>query len=210
MIKGLANRLDVPCLYVRSFSSRHYTPHENIRTAFKRARETAPCLFILEDLDSLIDDRNRSYFLNEMDGFYSNRGILTIATTNHPERVDPAILDRPSRFDRKFAFSLPEQPERYRYLTLQNEGLESPLRLSESGLNRAASQTEGFSYAYLKELVLSSMMAWIREEGRRAMDEVLPAQIENLAGQMKTDADRPQRLTGPEDTDEYFTVGRFG
>ncbi|RYG21184.1 ATP-binding protein [bacterium] len=172
MIKGLANELDVPCLYVRSFSSWHYTPHQNISSAFKRARESAPCLFVLEDLDSLIDDRNRSYFLNEMDGFYSNHGILTVATTNHPERVDPAILDRPSRFDRKFMFTLPEQCERFRYLALQNEGLEPSLRLTEHGLDLAAHHTAGFSFAYLKELILSSMMAWIREEGRRPMDEV--------------------------------------
>lgn len=209
MIKGLANALDVPCLYVRSFTSRHYTPHQSISAAFKRARETAPCLFVLEDLDSLIDDRNRSYFLNEMDGFYSNRGVLTIATTNHPDRVDPAIMDRPSRFDRKFTFTLPELPERLRYLACQNEGLEAPLRLTEIGLQQAADRTAGFSYAYLKELFLSSMMAWIREEGRRSMDEVLPEQVEALAGQMRTETERPTVTAESDEDDEFMSMRRW-
>jgi len=191
MIKGLANELEVPCLYVRNFTSRYGTPHLNIDTCFAKARDLAPCLLILEDLDSLVDDENRSAFLNEMDGFYSNRGILTLATTNHPERLDPAILDRPSRFDRKFTFELPAEKERRRYLARQNDGLEPALRMDDAAIDEAARRTEGFSYAYLKELVLSSMMAWIREDGKQAMDEVLPAQIGSLASQMRTEAERP-------------------
>lgn len=202
MIKGLANELGYPILYVRSFTSARNTPHHNIGSAFERAREMAPCLFVLEDLDALVDDRNRSYFLNEMDGFYSNRGILTLATTNHPEKLDPAILDRPSRFDRKFNFTLPEEPERYRFLALQNEKLEENLRMSDQGLAAIAKQTEGFSFAYLKELVLSSMMVWIREEGRRSMDEVAPLQVESLAGQMKTEPS-PVVIEQPEENDEF-------
>lgn len=202
MIKGLANELSVPCLYVRNFTAPFRTPHANIATCFAKARDLAPCMMVLEDLDALVDGHNRSAFLNEMDGFYSNRGILTVATTNHPERLDPAILDRPSRFDRKFTFALPDGTERLRHLARQNEGLEEALRLSEEGLARAARETEGFSYAYLKELVLSAMMAWIREDGRQPMNEVLPAQIEALAGQMRTEAERPPEPEGSDD-DEY-------
>lgn len=203
MIKGLANDLDVPCLYVRNFTSRYGTPHGNIDACFARARNLAPCLLVLEDLDALVDDENRSAFLNEMDGFYSNRGILTLATTNHPERLDPAILDRPSRFDRKFTFALPDEPMRRRYLAHQNAGLDEALRLSEAGLELAASRTEGFSYAYLKELLLSSMMAWIREDGARAMDEVLPELVDALAGQMRTEAERPAPTRKPRVEDGF-------
>jgi AAA+ superfamily predicted ATPase len=188
MIKGLAKDLGKPCLYVRSFRSQYGTDHDNIGKAFERARDLAPCLLVLEDLDALVDDKNRSYFLNEMDGFYSNRGILTVATTNHPEKLDPAILERPSRFDRKFTFPLPDEPERLRFLRRQIGALEPPLRMSEEAVASVANRTDGFSYAYLKELVLSSMMAWIREDGRKAMDEVLPSQLESLRAQMKTES----------------------
>ncbi len=191
MIKGLANELGRPVLYVRSFNSQHGTAHDNIGRAFERARDLAPCLLVLEDLDALVDDNNRSYFLNEMDGFYSNRGILTVATTNHPERLDPAILERPSRFDRKFTFTLPAETDRFRYLSFQNGKLEDALQMKEATVQAVAQRTEGFSYAYLKELVLSSMMAWAKDEGRVSMDDVLPAQVESLASQMRTERERP-------------------
>lgn len=72
-----------------------------MQMVFGKAREMAPCVLILEDLDALINDRNRSYFLNQLDGFEANDGIIVIGTTNHFERLDPAISTRPSRFDRK-------------------------------------------------------------------------------------------------------------
>jgi transitional endoplasmic reticulum ATPase len=68
---------------------------------FNKARQLAPCVIILEDLDSLINDRNRSFFLNQLDGLERNDGLLIIGTTNHFERLDPGLSTRPSRFDRK-------------------------------------------------------------------------------------------------------------
>jgi len=68
---------------------------------FSKARQLSPCVVILEDLDSLINDRNRSFFLNQLDGLEGNDGLLIIGTTNHFERLDPALSTRPSRFDRK-------------------------------------------------------------------------------------------------------------
>jgi len=55
----------------------------------------------------MVTDTVRSYLLNELDGLAQNDGILTIATTNHPERIDDAILNRPSRSDVKYHFDLP-------------------------------------------------------------------------------------------------------
>jgi SpoVK/Ycf46/Vps4 family AAA+-type ATPase len=68
---------------------------------FDKARQTSPCVVILEDLDSLINDRNRSFFLNQLDGLEDNDGLLIIGTTNHFERLDSSLSTRPSRFDRK-------------------------------------------------------------------------------------------------------------
>ncbi len=59
------------------------------------ARRSAPGLVALEDLDALIEDENRAFLLNELDGFADNEGVVVIASTNHPEKLDPAILDRP-------------------------------------------------------------------------------------------------------------------
>ena len=70
------------------------------QVVFERARGLRPCVLVLEDLDSLVNDENRSFFLNQIDGFEQNHGLMILATTNHPDRIDSAIIDRPSRFDR--------------------------------------------------------------------------------------------------------------
>jgi transitional endoplasmic reticulum ATPase len=68
---------------------------------FAKAREFSPCIVVLEDLDTLIDESNRSFFLNQLDGLKGNDGLLLLATTNHLDRIDPSLSQRPSRFDRK-------------------------------------------------------------------------------------------------------------
>jgi hypothetical protein len=184
-VKAAINLLGKPCLYVKSFKSEYGTDHDNIRQVFKRARSSAPCVLVLEDLDSLIDGGNRSFFLNEMDGFASNSGILTIATTNHPERLDPSILERPSRFDRKYTFNLPERAERERYLPMFSSQLEPSLQLDEAALDEVAAATDGYSYAYLKELYLSAMMRWINDP--RPIHSHMLEQCSALKAQMVTE-----------------------
>ena len=183
-LKALVNQLTKPCLYVKGFKSEHETDQENIRQVFQRARMTTPCLLILEDLDSMIDDKSRAFFLNELDGFETNTGVVVLATTNHPDRLDPAILDRPSRFDRKYFFDLPGAAERTAYIAAWNRELQPELRLAETVAMAVVNQTEGFSFAYLKELFLSSMMDWIKSNGD-PMDAVILRQASQLTLQMK-------------------------
>lgn len=183
-IKGLINALGKNCLYARSFSCENLSDQRNIREVFRRARATAPCVLILEDLDSLVTDKNRSFFLNELDGFAENRGILVIATTNHPERLDPAIVERPSRFDRKYLFDLPALAERRTYLHRWNGGLRAELRVAEATIEQVAELTGGFSFAYLKELVVSSTMRWAQEMKPGTMETILPATTELLRKQI--------------------------
>jgi ATP-dependent 26S proteasome regulatory subunit len=141
-------------------------------------------VLVLEDLDSLVTSQNRSFFLNELDGFAANIGIVTLATTNHPERLDPAILDRPSRFDRKYPFDLPELPERKAYIRLWNDSLKPMLRISEEEVDKISEVTEGFSFAYLKELFLSSKMRWIANPQQGTMAQVMTEQVDKLREQM--------------------------
>lgn len=159
-VKAMVNRLGLPCLYVKSLESCQ-GEHSGLRNVFERARRTQPCVVVLEDIDSLVNDKNRSFFLNELDGFASNTGVAVLATTNHPEKLDSSILDRPSRFDRKFYFELPAEAERLRYAARWNESLEPTMRLSAPELEEVARSTEGFSFAYLKELFLSTLMQWV-------------------------------------------------
>ena len=183
-VKALINKMKHPCLYVKSFKAQYRTDESCIHEVFDKARKSAPCILVLEDLDSLLTDENRSFFLNELDGFAVNKGIVTLATTNHPERLDSSILDRPSRFDRKYPFDLPTLSERVAYLALWNRSLQPIMRLSDGGITHVAELTEGFSFAYLKELYLSSMGRWIAAPQHDIMDSIMTEQIEVLCKQM--------------------------
>jgi len=183
-VKALVNQLAKPCLYVKSFKSEYATDQENMRIVFARARMTTPCIVVLEDLDSMIDDKSRAFFLNELDGFETNTGVVVLATTNHPERLDPAILNRPSRFDRKYYFNLPTAAERSRYVAVWNRQLQPELRVSEDGATHIVQQTEGFSFAYLKELFLSSTMQWMAADRNVLMDQIIVSQVAQLREQM--------------------------
>ncbi len=183
-VKAVINAMAQPCLYVKSFHAEHRTDEDNIRQVFERARRSAPCILVLEDLDSLLTPQNRSFFLNELDGFAANTGIVALATTNHPERLDPAILDRPSRFDRKYPFNLPELTEREAYIAMWNASLQSAVRLSDEAVHKLSELTEGFSFAYLKELFLSSMMRWISRTQEGTMEETMIGQVNTLRDQM--------------------------
>lgn len=183
-LKALINQLGQPCLYIRSFKSENDTEEENISEVFKRARMTTPCVLVFEDLDSMIDDQNRAFFLNELDGFHTNTGVVVLATTNHPEKLDSSILDRPSRFDRKYYFQLPADAERRAYLAKWNEELEPEMRVSERGAAQVVCKTQNFSFAYLKELFVASMVQWISSGGSGSMDQVILGQTELLRRQM--------------------------
>ena len=188
-VKAIVNRATVPCVYVRSFDlPGHPFPGAGIAMVFERARRIAPCIVVLEDLDSLVREDNRAYFLNELDGFEQNEGILVLATTNHPERIDASIIDRPSRFDRKYAFGLPDAALRRAYAEQWNAGLDPELRLSEDDLVALAEGTDGFSYAYLKELFVSSLMRWVGDEQTRFGTHLLD-QIGPLREQMGSEPD---------------------
>jgi ATP-dependent 26S proteasome regulatory subunit len=149
---------------------------------------SASCLLVLEDLEAMVDNDNRAFLLNELDGFQSNTGVVVLATTNHPEKLDSSILDRPSRFDRKYYFDLPAEAERRAYVAKWNGDLKTDMRISEEGTARIVSATEGFSFAYLKELFVASMVQWISSGSAPPMDEVILAQTQLLRAQMTTKA----------------------
>ena len=186
LIKALINDLKLPCLYVKSFKSRYAEPEENINRVFRRARQASPCIIVFEDIDSLIDSKTRSFFLNELDGFANNEGILTLATTNHPERLDVAIIDRPSRFDRKYHFNLPKLRERQAYIDQWNNKLSTQLRLSDEVITQIVQSIDGFSFAYIKELLLSAMVAWMNQEQKQSMEQMVLNCIPMLKEQMNS------------------------
>lgn len=71
----------IPTLYVKSLGKS--CDQDNIRSIFEKARETTPCLLVFEDIDSLVSNNVKSFFLNEVDGLEGNDGIMMIGSTNY-------------------------------------------------------------------------------------------------------------------------------
>ncbi|HEY8077762.1 MAG TPA: ATP-binding protein [Labilithrix sp.] len=191
-LRATIKMLGVPCLYVQSLKAKYETDDANIAAVFDRAREVAPCALVFEDLDAMITPENRSVFLNELDGFANASGLLTLATTNHPEKLDASILERPSRFDRKYAFPLPAPAERARYIAAWNARLDPAMGIAGEELERLVVDTDGFSFAYLKELFLSSMIRWMKTREAGGMFAVLHEQQATLRAQMTTEEAAPK------------------
>jgi len=164
-IKALSHELysrkdPVPTLYVKSFAA-YGGPQRAVQLIFEKARKEAPCLLVFEDLDSLVTDGVRSYFLNEVDGLSNNEGVMMLGSTNHLDRLDPSISKRPSRFDRKFPFPKPDLDQRTAYCEYwrgklaDSKEIEFPKELSPE----IAKITDKFSFAYLQEAFVAALLA---------------------------------------------------
>jgi hypothetical protein len=173
-------------LYVKSFQS--YKGEEGaMADVFDKARQLSPCVVVLEDLDSLINDHNRSFFLNQLDGLESNDGLLVIGTTNHFERLDPGLSSRPSRFDRKYLFDDPDREARVLYAKYWQGKLKDNKDISypDSLVDEIVDSTEKFSFAYLKEAFVSSLVLIAgSEDDKPEFASVLKNQIDILRKQL--------------------------
>ena len=149
--------------------------------AFSTAVHNAPCVLLLEDLDKMVDSRQVSlaYLLNTLDGLSCPEGIIVIATTNNPGRLDPALLHRPSRFDRVWEFKLPGFAERLALLKLKNRA-----GFSDAAIERAAKASQGFSMAYVQEALTSAMLAALHAKVK-AVDAHLDTAVAQLKVQIK-------------------------
>ncbi len=116
----------------------------------------SPVILIIEDIDSMPHEC-RSVFLNTLDGATTKEGIFLIGTTNYPERIDPALINRAGRFDRAYEIKRPDFDLRLQYL-LQIKQMER--FMSKEDILYIAEQTEKFSIAQLNELYTSAALQW--------------------------------------------------
>ncbi|MBS1702764.1 MAG: ATP-binding protein [Armatimonadetes bacterium] len=171
-IRAIVSQARASCIYVRSLWGYRLPPEGAIKRIYQRARETAPCIVVLEDIDTLVRENSRSYFLNELDGVRSLDGVMTIATTNHLDKLDIALKERPSRFDLKIEFPNPEAEMRAAYLG-------EPLcltKLSSELATDVVRRTDGMSFAGLQEFVRATTAKHLRVlDLGRALEETLTA-----------------------------------
>nr|POE51665.1 putative atpase yjob [Quercus suber] len=158
----LIRKRPIPTLYVKTAPNTYH-----IKNVFTFARRQAPCMLILEDVETIVTPQTRSYFFNEMDGLENNDGLFVVASTNFLERLDPGLTKRPSRFDRKYFFPLPNEHERTLYCEFwrkklsSNPKIEFPAKLCPA----MAHVTPGFSFAFMQECFVATMLILARGEG---------------------------------------------
>ena len=184
-IRALVNELNVSTIYVRSLYDRHFNSEKCLNRIYKRARETAPSIVIMEDVDSLITDRNRSYFLNELDGFRALSGVMTLVTTNHLEKLDVAISNRPSRFDVKIEFPNPSAECRAAYL---GESL-CLTKLKPEFATQVIKRTKGLSFAGLQEIVRSSIARHMKVMN---LENAISQALDEIVGERKVSPSKPK------------------
>ena len=131
-----------------------------VRDLFAQAKKNAPCIIFIDEIDAVgrqrgaglgggHDEQTLNQLLVEMDGFGSNQGIITIAATNRPDILDPALL-RPGRFDRQITVDRPDLRGRRAILEVHAKG--KPLG-KDVDLDIIAKKTPGFTGADLGNLL---------------------------------------------------------
>ncbi len=160
-----------------------------VRDLFKQAREKAPCIVFIDELDAIGKSRiqgpmggndEREQTLNqllvEMDGFDATSGLIILAATNRPDVLDPALL-RPGRFDRQVLVDRPDLIGREAILRIHAKGV----RLHQDvDLSRVARGSPGFVGADLANLVNEAALLAVRAGRREVMHQDFDAAIEKI------------------------------
>ena len=167
-----------------------------VRDMFKQAKQTAPCLIFIDEIDAVgrergtgvgggHDEREQTLnqLLSEMDGFSENEGIIIIAATNRPDVLDPALL-RPGRFDRQVTVGRPDVKEREEILKVHAK---NKILAPSVKLKAIAERTPGYSGADLENLLNeAALLAVRRDKNEITMDEIDEASDRVLMGPAKT------------------------
>jgi len=168
-----------------------------VRDLFNQAKEKAPCIVFIDEIDAIGKKRDGSMggndereqtlnqLLTEMDGFEGNNGVIILAATNRPESLDPA-LTRPGRFDRRVPVELPDLKGREEILKVHAK----KIRIAEDiDFNKVARMASGASGAELANIVNEAALRAIRDNRKYATQSDLEESIEVvIAGYQKKNA----------------------
>ena len=169
-----------------------------VRDLFKQAKEKAPCIVFIDEIDAIGKKRDSSalggndereqtlnQLLTEMDGFDSNNGVIILAATNRPDSLDPA-LTRPGRFDRRVPVELPDLQGRIDILKVHAKNI----KIAENvDFEKVARMASGASGAELANIVNEAALRAVRDGRKFASEADLEESIEVvIAGYQKKNA----------------------
>lgn len=170
---------------------------QKVRDLFKQAKEKAPCIVFIDEIDAIgkkregniggNDEREQTLnqLLTEMDGFEENSGVIILAATNRPESLDPA-LTRPGRFDRRVPVELPDLKGREEILRVHAKKVKASQNIDFGKIARMAS---GASGAELANIVNEAALRAVRNGRKTVTQEDLEESIEVvIAGYQKKNA----------------------
>jgi cell division protease FtsH len=160
-----------------------------VRDLFKQARENAPAIIFIDELDAIgrargptaiggssEQEQTLNQILTEMDGFSSREGIIVLAATNQPDVLDKALL-RPGRFDRRVVVNLPDRAGREAILRVHTRNV--PLA-SDVHLEEMAAATPGFSGAELRNLVNEAALLAARRDQEQVREQDFLDSLEKI------------------------------
>ena len=168
-----------------------------VRDLFKQAKEKAPCIVFIDEIDAIGKKRQGNMYgndereqtlnqlLTDMDGFEGNNGVIILAATNQPESLDPA-LTRPGRFDRRVPVELPDLKGREDILKVHAR----KIRLADNvDFNKIARMASGASGAELANIVNEAALRAVRNNRKIVEEADLEESIEIvIAGYQKKNA----------------------
>lgn len=168
-----------------------------VRDLFKQAKEKAPCIVFIDEIDAIGEKRSNqiggndereqtlNQLLTEMDGFESNNGVVILAATNRPEALDPA-LTRPGRFDRRVPVELPDLKGREAILKVHAKKVKMD---EDIDFNKIARMSSGASGAELANIINEGALRAVRENRQTVTQSDLEESIEVvIAGYQKKNA----------------------
>ena len=168
-----------------------------VRDLFKQAKEKAPCIVFIDEIDAIGQKRDNkmggndereqtlNQLLTEMDGFEGNNGVMILAATNRPESLDPA-LTRPGRFDRRVPVELPDLKGREEILIVHAKKIKIAENVDFGKIARMAS---GASGAELANIINEAALRAVRDGRSCASQADLEESIETvIAGYQKKNA----------------------
>lgn len=201
LAKAVAGEADVPFF---SISGSEFVEMfvgmgaSKVRDLFKQAKEKAPCIVFIDEIDAIGQKRNSgkmggndereqtlNQLLTEMDGFEGNSGVMILAATNRPESLDPA-LTRPGRFDRRVPVELPALKGREAILKVHAKKIKTDSNINYEQIARMAS---GASGAELANIINEAALRAVRDNRKFATQADMEESIEVvIAGYQKKNA----------------------